>query len=130
MIFSKTFGKHSKPKTIYKPKFKMNKAKDIQELKILEENHREWVSEPTKKQKLVQRLIQEWKNVFGEERVFFSVRREYPPSYSPRYKGKRDYSRKTLVVVKHSLEFPRDSKKLKQFKEAIWKIYNKLSFQY
>ena len=84
----------------------------------------------TKRERLLARLKNEWGVVFGDELVFFNIKKEYPKNYSPRYKGKRDYSRKTLVVIKHSLKFPRDSKKLRQFLNSIWKTYPNLSVQY
>lgn len=86
--------------------------------------------ELTKKQRLLLRLKEEWAKVFPGQRVFFVITKEYPASYSPRYRGKRDYSRKTLVIIKHSLQMPQDAKPLNRFFRTMYETHQHLSFQY
>jgi hypothetical protein len=73
----------------------------------------------SKRQKLIQRMYAEWNDIFKNERVFFIIKKGFPATYSPRYKGKRDYSRPTIITIKHNLDKEANRKRLDTFCKKI-----------
>jgi hypothetical protein len=59
---------------------------------------------PETKRALIKELREQWAITFPNEPVFFGIGSTYPTNYSPRYRGKRDYSTSHQVFIHHNME--------------------------